>query len=127
MSEYDLWDHAAHFESALNTDWRDSNATPFPDQLIPSDPDAVRDIARRAAHMKDTRLRLFDSSRLSRDESFAMRNLPISVRKVLNCKNPDCLRACARCLHEYSNQMIWHELDRRPALDWIKAILSLSD
>ena len=63
------------------------------------------------------------SARLSRDAGFAMRDLLLETHKVLNCRNPDCLRACARCLHEYSNQMIWHELDRHPALAWIEAIL----
>lgn len=64
------------------------------------------------------------AARLTRDAGFAMRDLLIAARSVLDCTNPHCVRACVRCLHDYSNQRIWHELDRQPALAWVEAILA---
>lgn len=64
------------------------------------------------------------AARLARDEGFRMKDLLRAAHQVLECANPDCLRACSRCLHDYSNQRIWHELDRRPALLWLDALLA---
>ena len=63
------------------------------------------------------------AARLGRDEGFAIRDLLSAAHSVLECANPHCLRACVRCLQDYSNQWVWHELDRRPVLAWIEAIL----
>lgn len=64
------------------------------------------------------------AGRLARDVGFGLQDLLTSARSILDCSNPDCLRACVRCLHDYSNQRIWHELDRHPVLAWIDGILA---
>ena len=64
------------------------------------------------------------AARLTRDAGFSMRVLLTMTRDVLECTNPDCIRACSRCLHDYSNQRVWHELDRNPALVWVDALLN---
>jgi hypothetical protein len=63
------------------------------------------------------------AARLTRDPGFRMRDLLLAARAILACPNPDCETSCTRCLNDYSNQRLWADFDRRPALDWIEAIL----
>ena len=63
------------------------------------------------------------AARLGHDAGFGMGELLAAAARILDCPNPYCQRACVRCLHDYSNQAVWHELDRRPALAWIEAII----
>jgi hypothetical protein len=67
------------------------------------------------------------ATRLTRDEGFTMRDLLRAARGILACPNPDCETSCTRCLNDYSNQRLWPEFDRVPALDWIEAILTERD
>lgn len=64
------------------------------------------------------------AARLTRDAGFAMADLLEAARAVLDCTNASCQRACVRCLQDYSNQRIWHLMDRRPALAWVEALLA---
>ena len=63
------------------------------------------------------------AARLGRDQGFGMKELLLEARTVLDCVNEHCVRSCPRCLNEYSNQAIWHELDRHPVLAWVEAML----
>ena len=63
------------------------------------------------------------STRLTQEEGFRAIDLLLAARKILSCKNPDCVTSCTRCLNDYSNQRFWSDFERRPALAWIEAIL----
>ncbi|WP_436399412.1 DEAD/DEAH box helicase [Roseobacter sp. S98] len=63
------------------------------------------------------------AARLTRDAGFSMADLLLSARSVLDCKDPHCLTSCPSCLNDYSNQKIWHALNRHPALAWIEKML----
>ena len=63
------------------------------------------------------------ATRLTQDQNFRMRDLLLAARSILACPNPDCETSCTRCLNDYSNQRLWTDFDRRPALAWIEAIL----
>lgn len=64
------------------------------------------------------------ATRLTRDEGFRARDILERARRILDCSNDKCTTSCPRCLNDYSNQRIWPELDRLPALAWIEAILN---
>ena len=55
--------------------------------------------------------------------NFKTERLLLQARSVLDCPDPTCVRCYTRCLNDYSNQRIWHQLDRRSALTWIEAKL----
>lgn len=63
------------------------------------------------------------STRLTQEKNFQAADLLLAARAILNCENSDCVTSCTRCLNDYSNQRLWSEFERRPALAWIEAIL----
>ena len=63
------------------------------------------------------------STRLTQDPGFMAQDLLLAARGILACPNPDCETSCTRCLNDYSNQRLWPEFERKPALAWIEAIL----
>ncbi|MHA6264447.1 DEAD/DEAH box helicase [Arenibacterium sp. CAU 1754] len=63
------------------------------------------------------------STRLTQEDGFQSVDLLLAAREILNCENQDCVTSCTRCLNDYSNQRLWSEFERRPALAWIEAIL----
>ncbi|MDG4649468.1 DEAD/DEAH box helicase [Roseibacterium sp. SDUM158017] len=63
------------------------------------------------------------ATRLTNETGYLARDLLLAARKILDCPNPDCTSSCTRCLNDYSNQRLWPDFDRRPALAWMEAIL----
>ena len=63
------------------------------------------------------------ATRLTQETGYMARDILHRARKILDCRNPDCVTSCTRCLNDYSNQKHWHEFERRPALGWIEKIL----
>lgn len=63
------------------------------------------------------------SLRLTRDHGFKSFELLMAARDILACPNPDCETSCTRCLNDYSNQRLWMDFDRKPALAFIETIL----
>jgi hypothetical protein len=63
------------------------------------------------------------ATRLTRDEGFRMRDLLLAARGILACPNPGCETSCTRCLNDYSNQRLWPDFERKPALAWLESIL----
>ncbi|MEA5160991.1 DEAD/DEAH box helicase [Cereibacter johrii] len=64
------------------------------------------------------------ATRLTQEDGFRATDLLMAARDVLACPNPDCVTSCTRCLNDYSNQRLWGDFDRRPALAWVEAILA---
>lgn len=63
--------------------------------------------------------RLLDESR------FSARALLGRAVSVLDCpRGSDCETSCSRCLNDYSNQVHWDQFDRRPVLNWLRALLA---
>ena len=60
---------------------------------------------------------------MTQDPGFKAQDLLLDARGILACPNPDCVTSCTRCLNDYSNQRLWPEFERKPALAWIEAIL----
>jgi len=67
------------------------------------------------------------STRLTQEEGFKSADLLMAARRILNCENPDCVTSCTRCLNDYSNQRLWADFERHPALAWVEAILLDAD
>lgn len=63
------------------------------------------------------------ATRLGTEDGYRGRDLLLQARKILACKNPDCVTSCTACLNDYSNQNFWQDFTRRPALAWIEAML----
>lgn len=63
------------------------------------------------------------ATRLTNEDGYRAKNLLLHARRILNCENPDCITSCTRCLNDYSNQRLWLEFERRPALAWTESIL----
>ena len=62
--------------------------------------------------------------RLLKESDFSAKTLFQKMRDILDCpRGEKCDTSCSRCLHEYSNQRYWDELDRKPCLDWLEDIL----
>ena len=49
--------------------------------------------------------------------------LRASLARVRDCKCGDIASSCYACLRTYSNQFHWGELQRKPVIDWLSAIL----
>jgi hypothetical protein len=62
------------------------------------------------------------ATRLAKDPGFMARDLLLAARGILACPS-DCETSCTRCLNDYSNQRLWPEFERKPALAWIETIL----
>jgi hypothetical protein len=63
------------------------------------------------------------STRLTQEEGFKAFDLLMAARSILDCENPDCVTSCTRCLNDYSNQRLWSDFEREPAMAWVEAIL----
>jgi hypothetical protein len=97
--------------------------------LLETDPRDIRALTQRL----DGRIVvvLYDSvsggagyaTRLTNEDGYRARDLLLYARHIVNCENPDCITSCTRCLNDYSNQRLWLEFERRPALAWIESIL----
>lgn len=63
------------------------------------------------------------STRLTRDPGFMMVDLLMAARDILACRSKVCETSCTGCLNDYSNQRLWPEFERKPALAWIETIM----
>jgi hypothetical protein len=97
-------------------------------QLLETDPRDLRALVQHLANR--TVVVLYDTvsggagyaTRLTRDPGFTARDLLLAAREVLACPAA-CETSCTACLNDYSNQRLWPEFERRPALAWIESIL----
>ena len=65
--------------------------------------------------------------RLLKEPAFSGKILFEKMCNILNCpREKNCDTSCSQCLCEYSNQRYWDQLDRKPCLEWLKDILTLS-
>jgi hypothetical protein len=49
--------------------------------------------------------------------------LQAALERVRDCKCGDIASSCYACLRTYNNQFHWGELQRKPVIDWLSAIL----
>jgi hypothetical protein len=49
--------------------------------------------------------------------------LRAALERVRDCKCGDTASSCYACLRTYSNQFHWDQLQRKPVIDWLSAIL----
>ena len=49
--------------------------------------------------------------------------LRAALERVRDCKCGDVASSCYACLRTYSNQFHWDQLQRKPVIDWLSAIL----
>ena len=49
--------------------------------------------------------------------------LAAALSRVRDCKCGDIASSCYACLRTYSNQFHWDQLQRKPVIDWLSAIL----
>ena len=65
--------------------------------------------------------------RLLEDERFSARSLISQALGILECpRGEDCETSCARCLNDYSNQMLWEKFDRHTVVGWLRELLDKS-
>jgi len=101
--------------------------------LLEADPRDLRALGQRLAGYPV--VVLYDSvsggagyaTRLTQEDGFRALDLLMAARKILACRNTDCVSSCSRCLNDYSNQRYWSDFERHPALAWIETILLDAD
>ena len=62
------------------------------------------------------------SRRIGTEEA-PIRRLLEEAADILECRRGGCASSCRACLNDYANQLWWDIFDRRPVLDWVRALL----
>ena len=56
-------------------------------------------------------------------EDVPIRRLLEEAADILECRRGRCASSCRACLNDYANQLWWDIFDRRPVLEWMRALL----
>jgi uncharacterized protein DUF1998 len=62
------------------------------------------------------------SRRIGTEEA-PIRRLLEEAADILECRRGRCASSCRACLNNYANQLWWDIFDRRPVLEWVRALL----